>query len=51
MFGLERAGPADAGPALPFDSALPNLRMNRAAARFTNSKTEEPAVFIRSIYS
>src|SRR5271156_1710207 len=28
---------------LPFDSALPNLRMNRAVARFTNSKAESTA--------
>src|SRR5271156_1079895 len=28
---------------LPFDSALPNLRMNRAVARFTNSRPESTA--------
>jgi hypothetical protein len=36
-------GPALRDRPLPFDSAQPNLRMNRAAARFTNSKATSTA--------
>ncbi len=43
-YGLEAGRTSGQAEAQPFDSALPNLRMNRAAARFTSSAPTDPHI-------